>query len=405
MTKIFETEEEVQEVQVEISFGELFEKFEKLNDMKFSDKTDDEYLLESDEIFQVKNEHDEWINVTGLVTKFDELMQMDFESGKELKAAKNHLISYDGLHTKFLHEYQVGEQIKKADGAIEIVSNIKKINSREKLYDIQVASDTHLYQTADKMIHHNSVGLVNLAWNYIQMKRDVVYISLELKEEKIMKRYITHSTKIPNHKIPESEMEIYNHLKKCEQKGYGRFTVHFYQPNTLSAMKLELFIRNYIQKYNTVPIIILDYAGLMTPNGKNWNGLFEKDKYISEELRAVGTQFNTVVWSADQYNRCISLGEQVMTPNGKKNIEDLKVQDKVLGSNNEWRTVLAVTEPEEQEVYEITTKSGKKIKVSARHLFPKFMEDGKIIEDCIMASLKVGDKLMVYQDEEEVSHV
>jgi len=240
-----------------------------------------------------------------------------------------------------------------------------------------------------------SIGLINLSWNYIKMKKDVIYISLELKEAKIMKRYITHSAKIPTHKIESSEMEIWNHLKKCDEKGYGRFTVHFYQPNTLSAMKLELFIRNYIQKYNTTPIVILDYAGLMTPNGKNWQGMFEKDKYVSEELRAVATLFDTIVWTADQYNRCCAFGEQVETPKGKKNIEDVVVGDLVLGTNNEWRSVTAVTEPEDQDVYEITLKSGKSIKVSGRHIFPKVLDDGRTIEDCIFSSLKIGDKLIV----------
>lgn len=239
-----------------------------------------------------------------------------------------------------------------------------------------------------------SIGLINLSWNYVQQGKDVIYISLELKEEKIMKRYITHAAKIPTHDIPNKEMEIYNHLKKCDQKGYGRFTVHFYQPNTLSAMKLELFVRSYIQKYGTVPIIILDYAGLMIPNGKGWQGMFERDKYVSEELRGVATLFSTVVWTADQYNRCIAFGEQVETPEGKKNIEDVIIGDLVLGTNNEWRTVTAVTEPEEQDVYEITTESGKTIIVSARHLFPKDV-DGKMVEDTISCSLNVGDKIYV----------
>jgi len=239
-----------------------------------------------------------------------------------------------------------------------------------------------------------SVGLVNLAWNYVKMGRDVIYISLELKEEKIMKRYICHSAKIPVSQIEHSEMEIFNHLKKCDARGYGRFTTHFYQPNTLSAMKLELFVRNYIQMYNNVPIIVLDYAGLMTPNGKSWQGMFERDKYVSEELRGVATLFDTIVWTADQFNRCIAFGEKVETPDGMKNIEDVIVGDLVLGKNNEWRSVTAISEPEDQEVYEITLKSGKSIKVSGRHLFPKDV-DGKEVEDSINCSLKVGDKLYV----------
>ena len=242
-----------------------------------------------------------------------------------------------------------------------------------------------------------SIGLINLSWNYIQQGKDVVYISLELKETKIMKRYITHSAKIPTYEIPKKEFEIYNHIKECEKRGYGRFTVQFYQPNTLSAIKLELFVRNYIQKYGTVPILIVDYAGLMIPNGKGWQGMFERDKYVSEELRGVATLFDTVVWTADQYNRCIAFGEQIETPEGKKNIEDVVVGDLVLGTNNEFRTVLAVTEPEEQEVYEITTKSGKKILVSERHIIPKEVND-RVLEDCIACSLKVGDMIYVKEN-------
>jgi hypothetical protein len=242
-----------------------------------------------------------------------------------------------------------------------------------------------------------SIGLINLAWNYVKQGRDVVYISLELKEEKIIKRFMVHSTKIPTYKLGESKAEIYNHIKNYQKKEYGRFTVQFYHPNTLNAMKLELYVKNYIQKYNRTPILVVDYAGLMIPNVKNWNGLFEKDKYVSEELRGVAILFNTVIWTADQYNRCIALNEEIETPKGKMPIKNVKVGDKILGLNNEWRNVLAVTKPEKQEVYEIKLKSGKSIKVSARHLFPKIV-NGKIVEDNILSSLKVGDKLIVKKE-------
>lgn len=248
-----------------------------------------------------------------------------------------------------------------------------------------------------------SIALVNLAWNYVQQGKDVVYVSLELKEPKIMKRYISHSTKINSNELHNRELDIFNHFKKCEKRGYGRFTVHFYQPNTLTSMKLELFIRSYIQKYGVIPVIIVDYAGLMIPNGKGWQGAFERDKYVSEELRGVATLFNTIIWTADQYNRCIEIGEKVITPQGEKKIGDLKVGDQVLGTNNEWRNVLDVTEPEEQDVYEIVTKSGKKIMVSGRHLIPKLLENGKTVEDNIDSSLKVGDKIFVVDALEQMT--
>lgn len=383
-------------VEVQMSIGELFEKIEKLKNIKFSDKTDDEIILGTEHQFKVKNEHNEWIDVLGLVTKFDSVRELKFDSGSSFKAAENHLLSYDGLHTKFLHEYKAGDKIVTSNCDVEIITSSRKQNKgkKEKVYDLQVASDTHLYQTSNGLIHHNSVGLINLSWNYVQQGKDVVYISLELNESKVMKRFITHSARIPTWQIPTQEMEIYNHIRSCDSKGFGRFTVHFYQPNTLTSMKLELFIRNYIQKYGTVPIIVLDYAGLMIPNGKNWQGMFERDKYVSEELRGVATLFDTVVWTADQYNRCCEINELVQTKQGKIEIGKLKKGDRILGTNNEWRVVTEVSDIEEQEVYEITTKSGKKIMVSNRHIFPKDI-NGKMVEDNILTSLKVGDKLYV----------
>jgi len=391
--------EEEKEVEVQLSIGELFEKIEKLKNIKFSDEEDDEVILDEDCQFKIKDEHNEWVPVVGLVTKFDSIRELKFDSGKSFKAAENHLLSYDGLHTKYLHEYKCGDKIVTSKCEVEIITSSRKQNKgkKEKVYDLQVASDTHLYQTSDGLIHHNSVGLINLSWNYIQQGKDVIYITLELNEAKVMKRYITHSTKIPTYRIPDQKLEIFNHIKSCDSKGFGRFTVHFYQPNTLTSMKLELFVRNYIQKYGTVPVIVVDYAGLMIPNGKNWQGMFERDKYVAEELRGVATLFGTVVFTADQYNRCIFLKNQIVTQNGKIEIGDVKVGDKVLGTNNEWRLVTEVSDIEEQEVYEITTKSGKKINVSGRHIFPKDV-NGTMVNDNIFTSLKVGDKLYVKKD-------
>lgn len=391
------------DVEVKIPIGELFEKLEKLKNNELSDSNDDEMLLGVDEQFKVKNEHNEWIDVLGLVTKFDTMSEITFNSGGTFKAASNHMLSYDGLHTRFLKDYKVGESVKKASGKLETITSIQHIDKSERLYDLQVASDTHLYQTSDGLIHHNSIGLVNLSWNYIQMGRDVVYISLELKESKVMKRYITHSAKISPKEIPNKKMEIYNHLVKCDAKNYGRFTVHFYQPNTLTANKLELFVRNYIQKYGTVPIIVLDYAGLMIPNGKNWQGMFERDKYVSEEVRGVATLYNTVVWTADQYNRSLVLNSKINTLRGEIEIKDVTINDYVLTHSNRMAKVNVVHEIQEQECYEITLKSGKKISCSGRHMWPKVDPrkeetfENKIIDN-INTSLKVGDKLWIADD-------
>lgn len=392
-------------IEVELEIGELFERMETLKSMKFANT--DEYIIPVEDVFQIKDEHNDWIDVTGLVTKEDSTITLYFDNLSSQTYAKKHLLSYDRLHTKFVDEYVVGDMILDASKNKHIITHITFNDRSQKLYDLQVQSDTHLFQSANGLVHHNSVGLINLSWNYVKMGKDVIYISLELKEEKIMKRYICHSAGIPVKNIPDSEMEIYNHLKKCDARGYGRFTTHFYQPNTLSAMKLELFVRNYVQMYGVVPIIILDYAGLMTPNGKTWQGMFEKDKYVSEELRGVATLFDTVVWTADQFNRSIFIDEKVQTDRGIINFGDITTEDRVLTHSKRMAPVRTVHDKQDQECYEITLKSGKRIICSGKHMFPKVdprkehtLFNEKIIDN-INTSLKVGDNLWTMDEEEE----
>jgi len=237
-----------------------------------------------------------------------------------------------------------------------------------------------------------SVGLINLSWNYVQMNEDVLYISLELKEEKILKRYFTHAAKIKYYEFKDKEIELLKFVKK--HKKLGRFTVQFHQPNSLNSMKLELIIRQYIQKYDKKPVVIVDYAGLMIPNSKKWEGLFEKDKYISEELRGVALLYDIVIWSADQYNRCIYVNEKVINDKNEQiSIKDIKIGDKILGKNG-YVIVKAKTKPKKQRTFKITLEDGRSIIVSENHMFPKDV-NGKIIMDNVANTLKKGDYLYV----------
>jgi archaellum biogenesis ATPase FlaH len=239
-----------------------------------------------------------------------------------------------------------------------------------------------------------SVALTNLADLYRRMGHDVVYISLELKEQKIIKRFLSVATNIPQYELKNRLPEIKMKMKEWKEKGYGKFTVQFFNPNTLNALKLELYIRNYVARYKKVPIIIVDYIDLMTPNRRNWQGLFEKDKFVSEELRGVAMMFDTIVWTATQFNRCVDVNSMVRTKNGMKKIKDIEIGEYVLGSNNEWRIVKNKSNIEKQKVYKIKTKNGKELIVSGRHLIPVIV-NGKIKYKSVFNSLEKGDKVIV----------
>jgi hypothetical protein len=113
-------------------------------------------------------------------------------------------------------------------------------------------------------------------------------------------------------------------------------------------------------------------------------------KSVSEELRGLGVENNIPILSSVQFNRCLGLDTIVTKKDDQKiQIKDVKVGDEIL-SHSGYVTVDEVYPIETQEVYEITTKSGKKIVCSDRHIFPT--TEG---EKNILSGLTIGDKLFV----------
>lgn len=114
---------------------------------------------------QVKDEHSQYIDVVCLITKEDTIRTTQFDD-VEIKTANKHLLSYDGVNCKLMEDYKIGDKITDADGRTLTLNNTKVSRRKETVYDIQVDSDTHLYQTANKIIHHNTfaVQCLNVAF-------------------------------------------------------------------------------------------------------------------------------------------------------------------------------------------------------------------------------------------------
>ena len=147
-----------------------------------------------------------------------------------------------------------------------------------------------------------SISLINLAHNFIKQGKDVIYITLELDEKTVMRRYFQHSVKITENDFANSKNKIIAHLTSNPE--YGKFSTQYYGSGTLSSFDVENIINKYIQIEEITPIVMLDYAGLMKPNSSSHNITpFEKDKSISEELRNVAVKYDTVVWTVEQFNR------------------------------------------------------------------------------------------------------
>jgi len=65
---------------------------------------------------------------------------------------------------------------------------------------------------------------------------------------------------------------------------------------------------------------------------------------------------------------CLPAGEKVLTPNGYRNIEEIKVGDYVIGGSREKRKVLGTMKKTAKEIIEIELENGNKIRCTPNHL-------------------------------------
>jgi hypothetical protein len=88
-------------------------------------------------------------------------------------------------------------------------------------------------------------------------------------------------------------------------KKSGAFQVK-YMPSGKTPNDIRSYVKEYeIKTGKKIDVLLIDYLDLLMPNGAKVSAenLFIKDKYVSEELRNLAMELNTVFVTASQLNR------------------------------------------------------------------------------------------------------
>jgi hypothetical protein len=128
----------------------LFNIIEQYEKVKFN--PEQEHYLNSE--MEILDENSKWITVNAAITKETSGRTVAFVGGDSISAADKHLI-HNGTECVFLDTLEAGMTVTKADGTEAVVSSVVPIDDT-LFYDLSVVSDTHLYQTANKFVHHNT---------------------------------------------------------------------------------------------------------------------------------------------------------------------------------------------------------------------------------------------------------
>ena len=149
-----------------------------------------------------------------------------------------------------------------------------------------------------------SLFLANLGVNWCLAGMNVLYLTFELSEALVSMRVDSMTTDIASRDIFKSIDDVEMKVKMIGKKS-GAFQVK-YMPTGKNANDLRAYIKEYeIKTGRNIDVVLVDYLDLMHPNAVKISAenLFVKDKYVSEELRNLAMELNTVFVTASQLNR------------------------------------------------------------------------------------------------------
>lgn len=182
-----------------------------------------------------------------------------------------------------------------------------------------------------------SLFLQNLALNWVQMGLNVVYITLELSEDLVGLRFdamITETSTKYIFKDMENIAMRLGMLPKQQAKKWGKLQIKKMPEAGTRCNDIRAYLKEYeIQTGNKPDAILVDYLDLLHPNSSkiDLSSAFTKDKFTSEELRALAAEWNILCASASQLNRASVQEQDFDVSHIAGGISKINTADNVMG--------------------------------------------------------------------------
>ena len=131
-----------------------------------------------------------------------------------------------------------------------------------------------------------------------------MYLTFVISENLVSMRLDSMTSEIPSRDVFKSIDDVEMKVKMIGKKA-GAFQVK-YMPTGKNANDVRAYLKEYeIKTGRKVDVLLIDYLDLMHPIGQKISAenLFVKDKYVSEELRNLAMELNTIFVTASQLNR------------------------------------------------------------------------------------------------------
>lgn len=265
-----------------------------------------------------------YVNIEGIgkTIEFEE-WRLFTSGGKDLICADKHLLyrcdnmNFENKKCDLTELYcmnvKLGDFIMTKDGP-EMVMDLSKTGEKSHMYDLQLSEGSNKQYYTNDILSHNSLWMQNFAVRSADMGHNVLYVTLEMSERKIMKRIGSMRLKIPINDYDKLSMNaefIKNKIKGLSKmdggdifdKKVGKIITKFWAAGTATVSDIDNYIHKLKEKKDIkIDLIIVDYLTLIAPikGAAGSDNLYSKGKQLAEGLRSLASKWSCPVVSAVQ---------------------------------------------------------------------------------------------------------
>lgn len=255
-----------------------------------------------------------WVDIEGIgkTVKYKE-HKIILSNGSELICADNHILyrcdNLDFISRKceltelFCKDLELGDFIMTKEGP-EMIMDLFETGKESHMYDLQLGSGSNKRYYTNDILSHNSLWMQNFAVKSANSGHNVLYITLEMSERKVMKRLGAMRLKIPinDYDTISKDTELIRRKIKglsnvsendLFDKKIGKIMTKFWAAGTATIEDFDYYIQKLKDKRDIkIDMIIVDYITLIAPmKGPGADNLYTKGKQLAEGLRALGAKY------------------------------------------------------------------------------------------------------------------
>ena len=234
---------------------------------------------------------------------------LDDKSGKKQKGSIPKLLQ-DALAVSF--DSHVGhDYLEDAESRFDFYKHVEKRIPFHLSYFNKITKNGVPNKTLNVILAGTGVGkslfMCDLAAAYLMQNRNVLYITMEMAEERIAERIDANLMDIALDELKDMpKINFDTRMTRINSRTTGKLIIKEYATAQAHVGHFRHLMNELGLKKKFKPdVVFIDYLNICASSRMKIGsgGMYEYVKAIAEELRGFGVEFNLPVWTATQTNR------------------------------------------------------------------------------------------------------